>query len=67
MKKAEAIVSWSLDVECPYCGSDIDLTDQDDDGCFSKPIFNNQWDELVGVEVHCCDCSRDFTISEVSC
>jgi len=67
MKSAEMIVTWSLDVECPYCHADMDLSDQDNDGCFSTPIFNNQWDDVVGMEAHCPDCSKDFTISKVEC
>jgi len=67
MKSAEMVVSWSLDVECPYCGADVDLSTQDDDSCFSKPIFNNDWDAIVGMEGNCPDCSEDFTISKVEC
>ena len=28
-------------VECPACGEDFDLFDEDDDYQFLKPIFNN--------------------------
>ena len=65
MKSTGMIVAWSFDVECPYCEADIDLSDQDDDGIFSGAIFNNNWDDLIGVECHCPDCSKDFTISKV--
>ena len=65
MESAALTVVWSLDVDCPYCGAEIDLADQDDDGCFSKPIFNNRWDDVVGMEATCPDCGKDFTISEV--
>ena len=67
MKSAGIIVSWSFDVTCPYCEADIDLADQDDDACFSKPIFSNRWNDIVGMEAHCPDCSKDFTIDKVEC
>lgn len=67
MKSAEAIVEWSLNATCPYCDADVDLADQDEEGCFSGPIFNNRWDDIVGMEAHCPDCSENFTISSVEC
>lgn len=67
MKSAEMTVAWSFDVECPYCGEDVDLADQNDDGCFTNPIFNNKWDDVVGMEGTCPSCRKDFTISKVEC
>ena len=65
MKSAEANLTWSLVIECPYCKADIDLVDYDDDGIFSGAIFNNRWDDIKGAEAHCPDCSMDFEISKV--
>ncbi len=48
LKNVDVLVSYSLDVECPYCEREYDLCDQDDDGVFTTPIFNNIWDELKG-------------------
>lgn len=67
MKSAEMTVSWSFDIECPYCKADLDLSDQNDDGCFTNPIFNNRWDDVVGMKATCPDCGNDFTISKVEC
>lgn len=60
-----AILSWSLDVECPKCRADIDLTDIDDEGYVSMAIFNNKWDDLEGLEVECPECEHEFMISGV--
>lgn len=67
MKSAKMLVSWQFEVECPYCGADIDLNDQKDDDCLTNPIFNNKWDDIVGMKGHCPDCSEDFLISKVEC
>ena len=64
---ADVLVRYSLDVDCPYCGAEMDLCDQDDDGCFSIPIFNNDWDVLEGMEATCPDCNREFNLSKVEC
>ncbi len=48
LKSADLTVCYSLDIDCPYCGAELDLSDQDDEnGCFSSPIFNNRWEDLV--------------------
>lgn len=65
MKKAEAFLEWSLEAICPYCEGCVDLADQDEEGNISQPIFNNSWEKLSGIIVHCPDCSNDFEISKV--
>lgn len=64
MEKAPATMSFSLDIICPKCGNEIDLTDCDNDGVYTTPIFNNKWDDLKGELVEC-ECGAEFQISEV--
>ena len=52
-------------VECPACGEDFDLFDEDDDGQFLKPIFNNDWGALIGVEITCPACGHLIEIEGV--
>ncbi|HHL33862.1 MAG TPA: hypothetical protein ENJ30_05800 [Desulfobulbaceae bacterium] len=66
LKSTDLIVRYSLDIDCPYCGAELDLSDQDDEnGRFSSPIFNNRWEDLVGDSVKCPDCAKEFIISNV--
>jgi len=66
LKSADLLVCYSLDIDCPYCGAELDLSDQDDgDGFFSSPIFNNRWEDLVGETVNCPDCEKEFIIENV--
>jgi len=65
MKKAKAILSWHLWIDCPKCKETIDLADCDDDGWISIPIFNNKWDDLKDEDVACPECGYEFKISEV--
>ena len=65
MMVLKAQFRYSLDVKCPKCKDDIDLLDQDEDGCFTTPIFTNQWDELEGEMVICPICDHEFTIDGV--
>ena len=63
-EKPKAIMSWSLDVECPSCGENLDLADSphDDDGEIAKSIFTYQWGELDNLEVWCDQCDSMFEI-----
>ena len=65
--KPTAYLDWSLNVECPNCGEEIDLSKSphDDDGCFAGPIFNNNWDHLKNAEVLCTECEHEFEIEQV--
>lgn len=64
MRKETAVLTWSLYIECPYCHTDFDLAEYDDDSVYSMPIFNNKWDDLKGEEVECPDCGEYFAIKE---
>ena len=44
---------------------DIDLADHDEEGTYSRAIFNNAWDDLKGEEVECPHCDQWFEIEEV--
>lgn len=63
--EACATLSWSLDVECPLCHLNNDLSNDDDDGIVAKAIFNNRWDDLVGEIFTCQECGAEFKLSEV--
>lgn len=54
---------WHLYVNCPKCGSRIDLAEHDEEGQYSTPIFNNDWDSLAGEGVDCPDCTHQFELS----
>jgi len=60
-----AVLHASLDVVCPHCGNDFDLFNQDDEGNIMNPIFNNEWDDLVGMVVSCDICTREFELGEI--
>lgn len=63
--KSRIRFSFSMRIECPKCSHDFDLVDHDDDGCYTRPIFNNRWDDLKGEDVLCPECETEFKISEV--
>lgn len=67
LESAEVQLHYSLIVECPYCKEEYDLCDQDDDGQYSTPIFNNKWDDIKGFEITCPrpDCDMVATIKSV--
>lgn len=63
--KGRAVLAWHLWTKCPYCGHDFDLSDFDEEGQWSLPIFSNQWEKLKGDEAECPACSQVFEIAEV--
>ena len=64
--KQAARLRAELLVECPACGEDFDLfDDEDDDGQFLKPIFNNDWDALIGADIECPACGHWIEIEGV--
>jgi len=67
MKQADMTIGYHFYVKCPLCGTVLDLADgdNDSDGEFSTPIFNNRWDDLRGKIVSCSFCDQDFQIREV--
>jgi len=60
-----ASMSWHLFIYCPHCDELIDLVDLDSDGCYSIPIFNNNWDKIKGMEETCPQCGKEFVINGV--
>lgn len=60
-----ACVEWSLEIKCPYCNTEFDLSDDDSDGVYANAIFNNNWDSLHGNGVSCIECGREFAIDSV--
>jgi hypothetical protein len=66
MERVNAVLDWSLNVECPKCKQDIDLAkvERNEDGQYSRAIFNNKWHDLEGEEVEC-SCGNIFKIKEV--
>lgn len=60
-----ATLMCCLNVECPNCKSNVDLFDNDDDGIYIRPIFNNSWDDLSGEDVECPACLHEFKIGSV--
>ena len=60
-----ATVYWSLSLDCPKCGEDIELSDQDDEHWIANNIFSNQWDKISGHEAHCPACKHKFTVDKV--
>lgn len=67
MLESKVILNWNLWVDCPHCGETMNLADVDEDGIYSSPIFNNQWDDLQGEEIKCIECGKVFTIECVEC
>ena len=65
MRNPIAYLDWSVDVECPACKEEFDLTDHDDDRVVASAIFNNNWDALKGYEAICEHCQHEFKIESV--
>ena len=63
--KQVARLRAELLVECPACGEDFDLFD-DDDGHYLKSIFNNDWGALRGTGIECPACGHWIEIEEVT-
>ena len=62
---AKATLTWHLFVDCPKCKELIDLADQDDDHCFSEPLFSNRWEDIEGEKAFCPKCKAEFVIDQV--
>jgi len=66
MKQVPARLEYSVDVECPNCDKIIHLLDEyNDDSAITIPLFNNKWDDVKGVAVHCDGCGEDFELSTI--
>lgn len=64
-EKQVARLRAELLVECPARGEDFDLFDEDDDGQFLKPIFNNDWAALIGADIECPVCGHWIEVEGV--
>lgn len=64
---SSVFIYYTLTAECPECGDDADLTDQDYEAAYTAPIFENRWDDLKGETIECPNCEHEFTISGVEC
>lgn len=65
---ADAKVDWSLDVECPHCGGESNLSQVDKKGIYSGPIFSGKKDNLKNTIVTCHhtnECGKDFLIGDI--
>ena len=62
-----AMLSWSLTVKCPMCGTAANLEQPpyNDDPLITTAIFNNDWQKLHGYEIECGHCQHEFKIDEV--
>ena len=56
-EKQDARLRAELLVECPACGEDYR---------FQKPIFNNDWGALRGIEITCPSCGNRIEIEKVT-
>ncbi|EMW3082609.1 hypothetical protein AAEX90_001858 [Vibrio cholerae] len=62
MNKVKGRISFEIYVECPKCQSDFDLIEIDgynEEGCITRPLFNNKWDEAK-ESVICPHCEHEF-------
>ena len=59
-----ARLEYSVCVECPLCKQDTDLIDEDNDAesRISRPLFNNDWEKLKGLDVVCGNCEHEFEL-----
>ena len=61
----KAILSWHLFMNCPKCNESIDLSDQDDEYCYSAPLFSNRWEDIEGETTFCPKCKAEFIIDKI--
>lgn len=60
-----AYLHWSVDIECPYCGTEFNLLDNhNEDNGITVAIFHNRWDELKGITVRCPKCQEKFKLKK---
>lgn len=69
MKKTMVSLSYNLYAHCPNCEEYIDIMDSeqhnDDDMRITHPLFNNKWDEIIGIDVICPLCEKEFEIERI--
>lgn len=67
MKRVTANLSYEVYVTCPHCNHNFDvISDEhsDSEGQYSKPLFNNKWDNIDLTE-QCPSCEGEFTVSSI--
>ena len=67
-KKAIAFIEYSINVDCPHCGEDIDLVDVESnsgDHDISHLVFTNEWDKLEGWDIDCPHCKQSFQLEKL--
>ncbi len=64
---ATATLYCKLYIECPSCNESFDLfkDNRDDDGVYSIPVFNNEWDDVVGYDEDCPHCGYNIIIDGI--
>lgn len=60
-----AYLEYCVNVNCPECGWETDISQDDEDAIVANAIFNNNWDSLKGFDVTCSHCSLEFTLDSV--
>ena len=59
------LLSFSLDVQCPECEHDFDVSDQDDENVISGLVFTNRWEEIKGHSATCPSCDHKFILDGI--
>lgn len=70
MKKANASLRISIDIECPHCESDINLLDHsqmtDDGHIFNYALTDEQWGcKGFNESFECPECEKEFLIEDI--
>jgi hypothetical protein len=66
IKKAAAIFEYSFQVDCPFCGNEIDLTHSDHEGMYVNNYFKHLVNYTEFLEyVYCDKCDKEFVINSV--
>lgn len=62
MKSIKGQLDYAVYVKCPKCGHSFDILsedDQDEEGCISRPLFENNWDKCSDSTT-CPECEFKF-------
>ena len=63
---AQGFFRWSLMFECTHCGKTNDLAEaHDSDKKIETAVFSKNSDALKGLEIICCGCDSDLTLTSV--
>lgn len=69
MKRSEkGVWSCSIFVDCPYCGDEQDLIDNDGDSRLpmNLQLAEHGTDKTKNMEVWCLDCGEEFIVPDLS-